>query len=37
MPVEVTSYELVDLLFRGRMEILELVHGLEFDNVKTIW
>ena len=36
MPVKVTSHEFVDLLFRRRVEVLELVHGLELDNVQTI-
>lgn len=36
MPVEMTSNEIVDLGLCGRVEILELVHCLEFDNVQTI-
>ena len=36
MPVKVTSHEFVDLLLRRRVQVLELVHGLELDNVQTI-
>ena len=37
MPVKVTSDELVDLLLRSRVEVLELMHGLELDDIQSIW
>ena len=36
MPVEMTSNEIIDLGLCRRVEILELVHCLEFDDVQTI-
>ena len=36
VPVKVAANELVDLLLGGRVEVLELVHGLEFDDVQPI-
>jgi len=37
MTVEMASDKLVNLALAGRMEILELVHGLELDDVQAIW
>jgi hypothetical protein len=36
MSVEVTTDELVNLCFAGGMEILELVHSLELDDIETV-
>jgi len=37
MAVEMASDKLVNLALACRMEILELVHGLELDDVQAIW
>lgn len=36
MPVKVTSDELVDFGLGSGMQVLELVHRLELDNIKTV-
>ena len=36
MPVEVAANEFMNLLFRRSVQVLELVHSLEFDDVETI-
>ena len=37
MAVEVPADKVVDLRFRCRVQILELVHRLEFDHVQAVW
>jgi hypothetical protein len=37
MAVEITSDKLVNLALAGRMRIMELVHGLELDDIQAIW
>lgn len=36
MTIEVTPDEIVDLLLGLYVEVLELVHGSEFDNIETV-
>lgn len=36
MTVKVAAHEVVDLRLRGRVQVLELVHRLELDDVETV-
>lgn len=36
MTIKVSTNKLVNLGFRGRMQVLELVHCLELDDVETV-
>ena len=36
MTIEMAPYKLVDLRLGRRMQILELVHGLELDDIQPI-
>ncbi len=37
MTIEMAANEVVNLGFSSGMQILELVHSLELDNIQTVW
>ena len=37
MSIEMSTDEFIDLCLCGGVEVLEFMHGLEFDDIQTIW
>ena len=37
MTIEVATHEFVNFGLTSSMQVLEFMHGLEFDNIQAIW